>query len=99
MRRARRNTQINVDTDMRITQNTHMKRTNTPLKTARLTKNLTLKQVCEQLSYNLDTGNLSRIERGEQATRPEMVAELARVLGISELEIIYPDRFDSSNQA
>lgn len=64
----------------------------TPLRRVREARKLTLQQVSAQTGIN--TGNLSRIERGG-STSPERAELLARLFApdITELEILYPERF------
>ncbi|HEY0963468.1 MAG TPA: helix-turn-helix transcriptional regulator, partial [Pseudomonadales bacterium] len=63
----------------------------TPLRLARERLNLTIQQVSQDVG--IDAGNLSRIERGVQTPTVETAAALAAHFGISELEILYPERF------
>lgn len=65
-----------------------------PLRLARERCGLTLKQVADAVS--MDPGNLSRVERGEQMPSKELVAALVEHFGnlVTELQIIYPERFD-----
>lgn len=43
----------------------------------------------------IDTGNLSRIERGVQSASPAAAEKLAAVFSgsITELEVLYPERY------
>ena len=64
----------------------------TPLRKARLAKDLTLTSVADAL--NIEKGSLSRIETGRSAASPKLAARLAAYLGnVSEIEILYPARF------
>lgn len=63
----------------------------TPLKAARLAQQLSLSQLAA--AAQVDRGNLSRMERGILRGSPDAAARLAAVLGISELEILYPERY------
>lgn len=71
----------------------------TPLKHARKKRKLRLCDVCDLVNKTgrrLDTGNLSRIESGKQTPSPEMAERLAKVFmddGLTELQIIYPERY------
>lgn len=71
----------------------------TPLKHARKKRKWRLSDVCDrvnEIGRRLDTGNLSRIERGKQTPSPEMAESLAKVFmedGLSEMQIIYPERY------
>lgn len=56
-----------------------------------MAKNLTLQELAERV--HVDRGNLSRIERGKLGASAKVAERLAGVLGISELEILYPERF------
>lgn len=65
----------------------------TPLRIERLRKKLRLKDVAK--AVNIDTGNLSRIERGVQKPSLDLTESLVSFFGnaVSELEILYPERF------
>jgi transcriptional regulator with XRE-family HTH domain len=67
----------------------------TPLRQIRERKGQTIVEVSRAVST--DQGNLSRIERGEQKASTELAEKLAKHFGneISEMEILYPDRFMS----
>ena len=69
---------------------------NSPLKQARLKHEKTLQEVAD--SVGIDTGNLSRIERGLQTPSKELTEKLAKYFGgeITEIQIIYPERFAES---
>ena len=64
-----------------------------PIKKLRRTRGQTLVEVAA--SVGTDPGNLSRIERGVQQTSPDLAARLAKHFGyaITEIEILYPERF------
>lgn len=64
-----------------------------PLKKARLKRELTLQQV--SAAVGTDTGNLSRIERGIQIPSKELAEALVKYYDneITETQIIYPERF------
>lgn len=66
----------------------------TPLRRARKARNLTLSDVCSRIP-RLDTGNLSRIERGEQRPSAETAEALAKFFDneVTEIQILYPERF------
>src|SRR4051794_9335514 len=66
-----------------------------PLRLARERRGLTLKQVADAVS--MDPGNLSRVERGEQMPAKELVAALVKFFDnlVTELQIIFPERFDA----
>lgn len=69
----------------------------TPLRQVRQARNLTLKTVAD--AVGIDTGSLSRIEQGKQGCSPDTAAKLAAYFGggaISELEILYPERYASA---
>jgi transcriptional regulator with XRE-family HTH domain len=61
-----------------------------PLRSARVKRGLTLRQACALVE--LDTSQLSRIEREGKTTR-ETAARLAEFFGITEEQVLYPDRF------
>jgi transcriptional regulator with XRE-family HTH domain len=72
----------------------------TPLRKAREQAGLTIAELAA--AAEVDRGNLSRIERGRTNASLESAERLAKVLGISELEILYPERYattDSASQA
>lgn len=72
----------------------------TPLRKAREQAGLTIAELAT--AAGVDRGNLSRIERGRTNASLESAERLAKVLGISELEILYPKRYaptDSASQA
>lgn len=64
-----------------------------PLKQTRLKRGQTLAQVSTAVSTN--TGNLSRIENGRQTASPKLAEKLAKHFGyeITEIQIVYPERF------
>lgn len=68
---------------------------NSPLKRARLKRELTLQQVANEVG--IDTGNLSRIERCLQIPSKELAEKLVKFFDneVDEIQIIYPDRFDA----
>lgn len=56
-----------------------------PMRKARIRRGLTLRDVsklCEEQGVSISEAQLSRIERGQAAGRPETRAALAAVLGI-----------------
>lgn len=68
---------------------------NTPLKKARLSRELTLERVAELVGS--DSGNISRIERAKQIPNRELAAKLVdlfRENGITEVHLFYPERFN-----
>lgn len=66
---------------------------NSPLKKARLKREQTLQEVAD--AVGIDTGNLSRIERGLQVPSKELAEKLAKHFdnSVTETEIFYPERF------
>lgn len=69
-----------------------------PLKRARLSRKWTLADVMArvaELGDRLDSGNLSRVERGEQKASPALAEKLAKVFegDLTEIHILYPERF------
>ena len=72
---------------------------NSPLKQARLKHEKTLQEVAD--AVGTDTGNLSRIERGQQVPSKELTEKLAKYFGgeITELQIIYPERFAAGEES
>lgn len=72
---------------------------NSPLKRSRLKRELTLQQVANEVG--IDTGNLSRIERGLQTPSKELTEKLAKYFDgeITELQIIYPERFAAGDES
>lgn len=71
---------------------------NSPLKLIRRKHGLTLQQVAD--SVGIDTGNLSRIERGQQVPNKELAEKLAIFFNgdITEIQIIYPERFINGSE-
>lgn len=61
-----------------------------PLRSARVKRGLTLRQACALVE--LDISQLSRIERDGKTSR-ETAARLAKFFGITEEQVLYPDRF------
>lgn len=63
-----------------------------PLKQARLARGLTLEQVAS--GVGIDTGNLSRIERGLQVPSKELAEAPVKYFDneVNETQIIYPER-------
>lgn len=75
-----------------------------PLKRARLSRKWTLADVSARLAAlgdRLDSGNLSRVERGEQKASPALAEKLAKVFegDLTEIHILYPERFAGSDEA
>ncbi|MDH1865708.1 MAG: helix-turn-helix transcriptional regulator [Pseudomonas sp.] len=69
-----------------------------PLRKARKQRGWRLQHVVDRLheiNCSLDTGNLSRIERGKQTASPGLAEKLCLVFGgeLTELQILYPERF------
>lgn len=71
---------------------------NTPLKEIRVRRGLTLDAVSR--SVDTDTGNLSRIENGKQGASVQLAERLSKFYAgeISELAILYPDRFRTAHE-
>lgn len=65
----------------------------TPVKQARKRKQLTIYQLAEKTG--LSACSVSRIERGKQGVSKETAEKLAKVLGITEQKILYPERFST----
>ena len=65
----------------------------TPLRRAREQRGETIQQVAA--AVGVDSGNLSRIERGVQVPGRELTEKLAKYFGneVTETQIIYPERF------
>ena len=66
---------------------------NSPLKQVRLKREKTLQEVAN--AVGIDTGNLSRIERGLQVPSKDLTEKLAKFFDneVTETQIIYPERF------
>lgn len=64
-----------------------------PLKQARLNRELTLQQVADAVDF--DTGGLSRIERGQQTPSKRLLEKLVDFFGgeVTEVQILFPERF------
>ncbi|MBU1692310.1 MAG: helix-turn-helix transcriptional regulator [Gammaproteobacteria bacterium] len=71
---------------MESTENTP----DTPMKKARTGKNLTIYDVAK--AVGLSASRISCIERGAPTSRDKVTA-IARLLGITEEEVLYPERF------
>jgi transcriptional regulator with XRE-family HTH domain len=76
------------------------KEENLPLRQARRLMKKTSIEVCRELKdkygVSVDTGNLSRYERGKQSPSSETAAVLAAYYsktGLTELHILYPERY------
>jgi len=75
----------------------------TPLKKARTSRGWTLTDVSARLASlgadRVDTGNLSRIERGVQRASTALAESLSRVFDgeITEIHILYPERYASDS--
>lgn len=65
----------------------------TPLRLARRRRGLTLQKVA--IAIETDVGNLSRIETGRQRPSPKLAEKLALMFhpDLSEMEVIYPERY------
>lgn len=63
----------------------------TPAKVAREQANLSIYEVAERM--RLAPSTVSRIERGLHRTTPGNAEKLALVLGITEEQVLYPERF------
>lgn len=64
----------------------------TPLRRARRAAGLTTTVLAERVGIN--QANISRLERGLQTATPQLAEALARELGnVTELEILYPERY------
>jgi DNA-binding XRE family transcriptional regulator len=70
----------------------------TPLRLMRESVGKTIVEVGR--SVGVDPGNLSRIENGKQKASTELAEKLAKFFkgSITELEILYPERFDTDLQ-
>lgn len=71
-----------------------------PLKRARLSRSWTLADVTARLAAmgdRVDSGNLSRIERGAQKASTALAEKLVQVFegDLTEMHILYPERFGS----
>jgi transcriptional regulator with XRE-family HTH domain len=66
---------------------------NTPLRQVRERRNLTIQQVAA--AVGIDSGNLSRIERGIQVPSKDLTEKLSQYFDneVTETQIIYPERF------
>ena len=63
----------------------------TPLRRARESRDMTIPEAAQLMG--IDPGNLSRIERGLQMPSKDLTAAIAKQFGLSELEILYPERY------
>ena len=76
----------------------------TPLKRARTARKWTLADVSARLVLlgdTIDSGNLSRVERGVQRASTGLAENLSRVFDgdITEIHILYPERFKGASEA
>ncbi|WP_443692631.1 helix-turn-helix domain-containing protein [Pseudomonas sp.] len=76
----------------------------TPLKRARTARKWTLADVAArlaQLGDSIDSGNLSRVERGVQRASTTLAEKLSQVFDgeITEIHILYPERFTGASKA
>lgn len=76
----------------------------TPLKQARIARGWRLVDVSARLAAlgdQLDPGNLSRIERGAQRASAALAESLCLVFDheITEIHVLYPERFQSTDEA
>lgn len=64
-----------------------------PLRSLRKSQGMTLSRVAKEV--DIDPGNLSRIERGQQIASLDVAERLVRFFSgqINELEILYPHRY------
>lgn len=69
-----------------------------PLRQIRERKGQTIVEVSRAVS--IDPGNLSRVENGKQKASTELAEKLAQHFcnEITEMEILYPDRFATHNE-
>lgn len=70
---------------------------NTPLRRARLRSGLTLTDVSKIVGS--DPGNLSRIENGKQIPNRMLISKLVQLFrseDLTELHILYPERFSGN---
>lgn len=74
----------------------------TPLRKTRINSGMTLSEVVSRLAEqgeSIDTGNLSRVERGVQRPSARLAEALAVVFSesINEMHILYPERYQGKN--
>jgi len=63
----------------------------TPMARARKRLGLSLEELAKRAGST--KGHLSSLENGRHRASPELAESLAKELGISEMEILYPERF------
>ena len=70
-----------------------------PLRQAREAQGQTIVEVCRAVAT--DPGNLSRIENGKQRASTELAEKLAKHFAgtVTEMEILYPERYGSDEPA
>ncbi len=70
----------------------------TPLRKMRIAQNMTIQEVATAME--MDVGNLSRIERGAQATSLATAEKLSKFFGgaINEMQILYPKLFSAPDE-
>lgn len=76
----------------------------TPLKRARIARKWTLADVSARLAKlgdTIDSGNLSRVERGVQRASTALAENLSWVFDgeVTEIHILYPERFTGASEA
>lgn len=70
----------------------------TPLRRAREKRNLTIQKVAE--AVGIDSGNLSRIERGNQTPSKKLTEKLVAFFDneVTEVQILFPERFADADE-
>ncbi|WP_054285750.1 helix-turn-helix transcriptional regulator [Gulbenkiania mobilis] len=63
----------------------------TPMRMTRKARGLTQADLAQVLGCS--QAHVSDVERGTAAASPKLAAEIAKVLGIPEEQILYPERF------
>jgi len=65
----------------------------TPLKRIRIKRELSIYEVADGVKCSAST--VSRVERGDQGVSPDMAARISKFFGegITEQEILYPERY------
>lgn len=76
------------------------KSTDSPLRNLRLALSMSLEVL--EAKTGIDTGTLSRIERGQRKCAPRLAEKLVQALnvpGFTEMHLLYPERFKGAQNA
>lgn len=68
----------------------------TPLRRARIQAGLSQSELAEKVG--ITQGSLSEMERMECRPSPDVAEKLAAILGVSEMQLLYPQRYLSEDK-